>query len=243
MSQEEISANDLTRLQAKLDSLRRSAGEALERSRRKKRISTVLGIALCILCTFALGNVTRLTYQLDANALTELGRNALEQRLPGGRESARQLLVSEAPRLVDSVLRGLIDAVPQLRELVFAQLQDHGRTLTLDLETRLVQELRQVIVDSRKQIDAEMPNAKPEEKIVRLASIVTDQFQGNMSEAIQALYPDYAREIEKVRLYLDHLRTTDEANLTPKERTHKEIIQTMLRIAVREQRAERRIAG
>src|SRR5262245_34881150 len=152
MSQEGIPANDLTRLQTKLDSLRQSAGEALERSRRKKRISTVLGIALCILCALALGNVTRLTYQLDADALTELGRDALEHRLPEGRESAKQLLTAEAPRLVDSVLRGLIEAVPQLRELVFAELQDHGRTLTLELETRLVQELRQVIADSRKQI-------------------------------------------------------------------------------------------
>jgi hypothetical protein len=235
MSEAGIPTNDIVRLQAKLDSLQRIAAAELERSRKKQKVSAIIGVALCVVCALALGNVTRLTFQLDANALSQIGRSEVERRLPEGRESAKSLLAAEAPRVVGSVIQGLIDTVPQFRQLIFVQLQDHGRTLLIELETRLLQELQQVIEDGRKRIDLEMPSAKPEEKIVRLTAIVADQFHGNMSEVIQALYPEYAREIERVRVYLEHLRTTDEARLTPKERTHKEIIRTMLRIAVREQ--------
>ncbi len=112
------------------------------------------------------------------------------------------------------------------------QFSERLQQLTSDLELRLSNEMRQVIQDSRSQIDVEFPNDSEIEKISKLMAIVAERFEATTESAFLALYPDYSHEMERVFQYLEDLRTKPEQSLTPKERLQKEIIQTTLRITL-----------
>ena len=228
----EKSSHEMDQLHERAQNLRHLLSHQLERARRKHRGILVAGVILMIATIASLGNLTRLTFALDAQTLTELGRSQVEQSLPAGRVSMEKYLRGEAPRIAQGVIASLVGSIPSLRSLVLQQFSERLQQLTIDLELRLSNEMRQAIQNSRSQIDVEFPNDSEMEKISRLMAIVAERFEANAESAFLALYPDYSHEMEKVFQYLEDLRTKPEQSLTPKERLQKEIIQTTLRITL-----------
>jgi len=223
---------EIEQLQARARNLRHVLSHQLEQSRKKHRNLLVVGILLVVVSMAALGNVTRLTFALDAETLTEIGRAEVERNLPASRQSLQSYLESEAPRIAEAVVSGISSSIPSLRPLLLEQITDHTQALTAELEQRLISEMRATIAASRAQIDQEMPSAGDVEKVGRLVDVVAARFQENAENAFDALYPEYSAEMERVLAFLERLRTTPESELTAKERIQKEIIQTILRLAI-----------
>ncbi|MBI4606865.1 MAG: hypothetical protein HY721_33285 [Planctomycetes bacterium] len=224
-----------TQIHARVQTLRQLVEGEIRSARRKRKVYLTVGLCIGVLCILCLGNLTRLTFQLDASALTQIGRHAIERRLPDGRESAKSRLEQEAPRLVSQAIRGIMDNIPQFREVLLEELRGKTGIVTREFEEQLATELREAVRSSRAEIDRAFPDAPHSLKLEKLVASIGEQFEANINEAIQALYPEYSRQIEEVRIYLEHLRTEDPSKLTAKERIHKEIIETMLRLAAQEQ--------
>lgn len=223
---------DLAQLNFRAQNLRHVVSQKLNTARKKNRNLLILGVALVIVSLATLGNITRLTFALDAEALTEIGRAELERSFPAGRQSMQTYLEAEAPRVAQGVVSSIASSIPGLRPLVLEQIAQHLPAMTNEFEQRLVDQMRETLVASKAQIDEEMPNAGDTERVVRLVEVVTTQFQQNFQDTIQTLHPEYSSQVDRVVVYLDSLRNKPDAALTPKERTHKEIIETILRLSV-----------
>ncbi len=224
--------HELDQLHARAQNLRHLLAHQLEKARRKHRGLAIAGALLVVASIAALGNVTRLTFALDAQTLTEIGRAQVEQNLPAGRLSMQSYLESEAPRLAEGVIASLVGSIPSLRPLVMEQVATNLHGISSELERRLQSEMAQVIQISKAQVDGEFPDATESEKVAKLVEIVAARFQDNAQSVFLSLYPDYSAEMERVFQYLEDLRNKPEVSLTRKERLQKEIIQTILRLAI-----------
>ncbi len=226
------SNHEIEPLQARVHNLRQVLSRQVEKTLKKRKTYLTVGICLVCLSIAALGNLTRLTFALDAQALTEIGRAELERNLPGGRESMKAFLEGEAPHIVSGLIAGFTEAIPSLRPFLLEQLTEKTRTITQSFEEQLAQEMKSFIRSSKEDIDQELPGATDVEKLEKLVAVVAAKFEENVSSSFEGLYPEYAAEMEQIRMFLENLRTKAESQLTPKEKIEKEIIQTLLRLAV-----------
>lgn len=69
------------------------------------------GSVLTLLSCFGLGSITSLVSKLDAQAVTQIGRQHVERHLPTGTASLATYLTTEAPTVVRHTLRSLLLAV------------------------------------------------------------------------------------------------------------------------------------
>jgi hypothetical protein len=219
-------------LHARIQNLRHVIAHQVEKARRRRRTYLITGVCLVALSAVALGNLTRLTFALDAKALTEIGRAEVEKSLPGSREAAKALLEAEAPRLVSGVISSAIGVLPALRPMLVQEVSEKTRLSTEIFESQFVSEMQRVIQTTKSDIDQAYPEANEAERLDRLVSSVATKFNENVESSFHALYPEYSAEMERIRILLETLRTKSEKDLTPKEKLQKEIIQTVLRLAI-----------
>ena len=71
-------------------------------------------------------------------------------------------------------------------------------------------------------------------KLEALIAHICGEFETVIGVGIDELYPAYANEINRVNDYLTSLSNTESDKLTQKERQHKELVQTFLRLVIRE---------
>lgn len=214
----------------------RDAVEGQERAAaRKRQIYLILGATLALICVVWFSILTSMAFKIDAHALTEYGRHEVERQLPGGRENLKLQLEAAAPNLVAQLVREMTDAVPHLRPLILESLDHKLMALTAEFESQLLRQMETVIRENRAKIAQAFPDASEAEQVSRLMKIVAERFNENVALALDGLYPQYAEQIERVRVHLERLSTTHESKLTSKERTHKELIETVLRITLHEQ--------
>jgi hypothetical protein len=214
----------------------RDAVEAQERTAaRKRQIYLIVGATLALICVVWFSILTNMAFKIDAHAITEYGRHEVERQLPGGRENLKAQLEAAAPNLVAQLVREMTDAVPQLRPLILESLDHKLIALTAEFERELLRQMEAVIRENRAKLDQAFPGASEVEQVSRLMKIVAARFNENVATALDGLYPQYAEQIDRVRVHLERLSGTPQSQLTAKERTHKELIETVLRITLHEQ--------
>jgi len=236
MSQEPKSshAGEVDPIRLRIEDVRREMSRRIERSERRRKAWLVGGATAAMVCAISLSVFTAMSFELDATALSEIGRGQVELSLPLGRERLKSYLESNAPQLVSSVISVLLDALPTLRPLVLRELDRNTRALTADFEEKLLQETGVAVRAARARIDADVPGATDREKLEKLVAWTAQEFNKNVDALLQEMYPQFAAEIERVRGRLVMLRDADASTLSEAEKREKEIIETLLRLIVRE---------
>ncbi|MBN1441731.1 MAG: hypothetical protein JXA90_03430 [Planctomycetes bacterium] len=224
----------LEAVQARLRQLKQSLARQQARSERRHKTLLVSGIVLNILCVVALGGLTNMAFQLDAEALTQIGRLQFEKALPDGRASLAGYLKAEAPQIVRHTLTSLLDSMPRLRQMLVRDLQSRLRMISEVAEGRFVQMMEETIRSSRADVDRQFPHLGEREKLEKLVSLVADRFHQNLEICLDQLYPDYVREMTALNNFLQGLSGTEDSKLTRRERTQKAIIQTLLKLMARQ---------
>jgi hypothetical protein len=102
--------------------------------------------------------------------------------------------------------------------------------VSADFEDQLLALMKASIQKARVDLDKKYPGMSDADKIDELVSVTADKFNQNVQEVLEGLYPKYAEEMKRVEAYLTKLRDTESSLLTPRERSQKEIIVTLLRL-------------
>lgn len=208
----------------------------LDRKHQKKRIIYwVAGVSLTVVCIFSLASLTSMTFKLDAETVTELGRLEVERHMPEGMKSLRGYLRQEAPHLVSQMLRALLGQLPQLRAVLVEEMDTRTQAATEQFEKDLRAAMTDAIRTTKKNIENDVPGASDAEKLERLVQGVAARFRKNVANASEALYPHYAAELNRIQSFLVDLQRKDESELSEREKVQKEIIETILHLLAREQ--------
>ncbi len=221
-------------LAARLQALTQSLTSEHRRTEGKRRLFIAVGAALMALCVFGLWRLTSMAFKLDAEALASMGRYKLERELPAGRAHLRDYLVDKAPELTSYAIGGLMSCVPSVRPYVLQELDAQFALLTKDYESELSRLLEDSFACCRAELDAKHPNLGDVERVELLVGMMAERFSRNVEEFYHAIYPDFAAQIGQVERYLVGLKTADAAELTPRERAEKEMIQTLLTLIAKD---------
>lgn len=209
------------------------------KKQRKQKITAVAGTLLAVTAAFSLSGLTSMTKQLDAEAIAQISRQHIEARLPDARMKAQAYLVQEAPRIVGSTIRSMLDNLPQVRSFVFKGLMTKLDELNFEFERNTIEIMSQFVHESKREIDATYPDLPDRQKVEKLVEAVATRFKTTIKESTLAMYPQYQSEMNRAISHLDTLENTDPAKLTPEQKIHKEIIETLLQLLERRQDSER----
>ncbi len=201
---------------------------------RRRKLHITVGSVLVAVCIVGLSNLTWKVFQLDAEALAQIGRHRVEAKLPESREAMQDYLKSLAPEVTSNLLAAVIGSIPQFRPLVLNELEDRLSAFSAQFESQLSELAESSVLAARADLNQVHPDATESKQVEVVVSAVAHRFTENIRTLLDALYPEYARELRQVEQYLVHLRDTDPTLLTPKERTEKEVITTFLRLIARE---------
>lgn len=222
--------------------LERISGEIerqVEALSKRHRLHVTVGSVLIGLCVLGLSSLTWRVFQLDAEALAQIGRHRVEATLPQSREAMQDYLKSLAPEITANVLAAVIGSIPQFRPLVLSELEDRLNAFSAQFEAQLAELAESAVLAARADLQQLHPEATESKQVELIVSAVASRFTENIRTLLAELYPEYARELRQVEQYLVHLRDTDPSLLTPRERTEKEVIETFLRLVAREAAATR----
>lgn len=200
----------------------------------KQRVILAAGVVLILMSGFVL---TRLTVQgrdLDAEAMTMIGRNEIEKRLPGAREKLQWHLKSQAPQIVGEAYQALVDMLPGLRVYLMKDLNARIDELNASFENNLSKLLADRIQASKERIDSQYPELSDREKVERLITDVSNEFNRQYAAAVETLYVDYSKEMSRVSQNIVELRGSRPGEMSDEERIKREIIETMVQIMRRE---------
>jgi hypothetical protein len=215
-----------TRVQKIVDAV----GSRTRRTDRRRNLHLAAAGIVTALVVVSFTMLTDMAFRLDAQALTQIGRLQVEQKLPESREALTLYLKEKAPSLTSDLLWALVGALPELRPIVLRELDGKLADLASQFEDDLAESAAAAMETAREDLDARYPGLSETERIDRLVADVTEEFNRTMTGLYAELYPQYSREMRRVESYLSGLRDKDPAQLTPRERTEKELIQTLLRL-------------
>jgi len=206
----------------------------VEKAKNKRKAYLLGGAVLAIACTISLSVLTNLFFKMDAQALTQIGRIEVEKQLEANRGSMRNLLESSAPQLTSQLLGALVGTLPHLRPLLTRELDSKIKAVTADFEEKLTNEMKSAIIASKANLDQEFKGLSDAQKIEKLVALTSAKFNANVESLLEGLYPKYSEEMTRIRDYMVMLREKSPSQLTERERTQKELIQTLLRLMARE---------
>jgi hypothetical protein len=235
MSTDNTTPERIARLEQRIAELAAEGQRRAASKLRRKNLTTAAGILLAVLCIFGLGAVTRLGKQLDADAVAEIGRAELVAHLPASRVALERYLRAEAPRLVSESVHSLLALLPQVRRLVTEGLVADVEAMNHQFEDEFAAWAELEIVGARERLQEDYPHMGEREQLEMLVADLSANFSANFALSTDALYPRYRAEMDRVRTELVALQHADPARLTDEQRTKKDIIETMLRLILREQ--------
>ena len=227
---------EISELRERVRNLSRSVSVGIEKAQRKRKIYLSIGVILIGLMVVSFTTLTSMAFRLDAEALAQIGRHEVERNLPASREAMKEYLEARAPELTSHLLGVLVGSMPQIRPLVLREMDDSMRDLTKEFEDKLISLAESAVRSARSDLEANSQGKGDVEKIEFLVSAVTKEFNTNMDLILGELYPKFNREITQVRAYLVGLRDKDPAQLSPRQRTEREIIETLLKLIAHEQK-------
>lgn len=230
----EAERNELKQLHERVRQLGVTVATRTRRAEDRRSVYLAVGGLVTVLIAVSFTVLTNMAFRLDAEALTQIGRLHVEQRLPESREALTTYLKEKAPSLTSELLWALVGAIPELRPLVLRELSNELARLTAEFEKEVAEAAEASVRSARERLDARYPDLSEAEKLDRVVESVTQQFNEKVAVLYSELYPDYSREMQRVERYLTGLREKDPATLTDRERTEKEIIETLLRLVALE---------
>lgn len=230
-----VDISDHARFAAKVVTIRYKMDERVAQKRRRQRTLVILGAGVMVVCMAAMARLTIQSRAYDAVGVTQLGRVELQNRLPDAMAAVQARLEADSPRLVNQALHSMVAALPELRARLVSGLNSRLDVMNNDLENNVLAVTREQVAHAKAQIDAAYPDHSDRQKLELLIGQVAVDFSRNFTSAIDALYPAYAAEMQRVRLELETLREKGPAELTREERLKKEIISTMVELARRSQ--------
>ena len=193
----------------------------------------LIGGGLVFFISFlSLASLTADASKLDAPTVMQIVRQRLEKQLPERREELQAYLEAEAPDIIASGLDALLGAVPKLRGQALGHLRSQLQPRTQELERELVARWRESVNETRGRLAVAHPGANEAEQLLMLIATISDQFKQNVEVTLDTLYPQYTAEMSRIHAYLIDLQRKDASELTEKERLNKEIIVTLLRLAI-----------
>ena len=125
-------------------------------------------------------------------------------------------------------------ALPRGRVFLKSMVNEELDTLSVEWEKQFSQQVVESIRTSKTELDASMPNESDLDKMSKLVDHVSEQFTDGVTVAFRELYPAYAAKMDRLRSYIDGINTSDGVNLSDKEKIHRELIRTFLRLIVLE---------
>lgn len=225
---------ELEVLRSRVQALQRAVSSAIQKSERRRKAYLLVGGLLAFACFTSFSILTSRTFQLDAEAITQIGRQQVEMHLPEGRESMVTYLKEKAPEFTSYLLNAITGSIPHVRPLVLRELDDKIQIITSQFEVEMIAQMEDSIKASREDLESKFPGRTDVEKIEEVVSVTADKFNENTKALLHALYPKFSAEMDYVKSYLVALRDKDPAKLTPREKMEKELIQTLLRLIARE---------
>jgi hypothetical protein len=217
-----------------IQSLRRRIEEKTRAKVRKRKWVLVLGLCVALASCFGLVRLTKQSRELDAHALTQIGRLEIQNRLPDTREMLQIHLEQEAPRLVKECFQIGVDMLPGIRDYLMKDVNARIDSLNQEFEKTLVSLMAERIRLSREVVDREYPHLGDREKLEQFARHLSEDFTQSFGEAIDALYHRYAREMRETTGYISKLNQSRFDALTKEDQIKKEIIATMVQIVRKE---------
>jgi len=222
-------------LVTRLQHLGRQHDGHVAKTKGKSKVVLAAGVCLIAVSVLGLTSLTSLFFQLDAEALAQIGRQEVEAALPEGGRNLEAHLRERAPGHVNAFLEHLITkSLPRGRSLLKSMVNEELDSLSEEWEKQFSDQLIESIRTSRAQLDVAMPEGSDVEKLDKLVAHVSAQFTEGISVSVQELYPQYAAEMDRLRSYVDGINTSDERTLNERERIHREMIQTFLKLVARE---------
>lgn len=225
-------AVDVNTLEQQLQQLQHKVSQQTQGQRRRRRIVLVGGVLVFLISFGSLASLTADALKLDAPTVMQIVRQRLEQQLPERREELREYLEAEAPNIIASGFETLVGAVPRIRRQAVGHLREELRPLTQKLERELIALWTERVNYTRAQLAIAYPDASEAEQLRMLIAAISDQFEKNVETSLDSLYPQYTAEMSRIHAYLIDLQRKDASELSEKERLHKEIIVTVLRLAI-----------
>ena len=221
-------------LTARLEELRRRIAEQTRAKRRRQNMLFVAGLVVVLAVFASLYGLTVQSRSLDAGTLTRIGRHEIEKRLPFTRQKLEDHLGQEAPRVVESGLHAMIDSLPDLRAYVLQDLTTRFDGIARDFEMKTADLLAAKIRDTKRNLDATYPDLGDREKLEKLVEAVAAEFNRNFEGLTDVLYPQYSAEIDRLNRGIARLHACRPSDLSKEDRIKKEIIETMVQLALKE---------
>lgn len=225
---------ELGGVSARISRLSQVVNDQTRSTHKKQKTYMVVGGCVILCCFVFLFSLTAKASKLDADSLTQIARLQVEQQLPEGRKEIVMYLENEAPQLVSRVLASFLNLVPELRSHLVAGMTEKMTVINNEIEQRFEEQFVRSMQATKSDIDRAFPNATEAEKLEKLVEKVADDFNKGIEVAMGEMYPEYSAEMNRIHSYLVDLEQKDPTEMTVRERTHKEIIETMLRLMLRQ---------
>ena len=223
---------DVGALEQRIQQLHDTISQQAQGQRRRCGIILIGGGLVFLMSIGSLASLTANASKLDAPALMQIMRQRLQQQLPDHREELREYLEAEAPNIIATGLETLAGAVPEIRGQAVRHMREALKPLTQELERELVAQWKKRVNETCTQLAVAYPDTSQAERLQMLIAAISDQFKKNVETTLDAMYPQYAAEMNRLHAYLIDLQRKSPSELTEKERLHKEIIVTLLRLAI-----------
>jgi len=229
-----VDATTAEHLAGRVDALdRRLRARARSRTRRRN-MTLLLGGGLAALSAFMLFRLTTQSRELDTDALAQIARTNIEPELPGARATLEDNLKAQAPDAVRGGVQALVDAMPSLRAHLTKGLSEKFDRLNADVEQKVQTLAAETIRQTKADLDKRHPNMGDAEKLEMLANEVSAKLRTAVPEALDAMYPEYAAELTRLRKEVEDLYKRDPSELTREEKIKRELVQTAVRLVQRE---------
>ncbi|HEX6810048.1 MAG TPA: hypothetical protein VF384_00370 [Planctomycetota bacterium] len=223
----------ISNLHAHIADVRDTIARHARSNRKRQRVVFGAGAVFAALIAVGMSAVIRLTDQLDAQTVAQLGRIEVERHLPDARAALETHLRKEAPKLVRDGMQSMLGLMPRLRLLLIQDVNQRFDAANDKFKTETLAQMADVVHATKLQIDAEWPNASDVEKLEKLVVTVADDYKTNVAALSEELYPAYEAEMSRITAFLDDLARKNPAELSNEDRMRRETIEITLQLIER----------
>ena len=176
-------------LEQRIQSLREACSTEAQRCESKRKTSLLAGVTLVVVCIFCLARVTNLFFEIDAEALTQIGRIEVEKHLPESREAIQTHLNDGAPEFVARLIKSTLDLLTKARVHFVKDLDQRFADTTKTYEDEIQAHLLNAVRSTRADLDRTFAGKSEEEKLEALIAHICGEFETVIGVGIDELYP------------------------------------------------------